>query len=131
MNSPPDREFVAVEWAERAACRGLIPATFYPDIGKSSAAALRVCQTCVVRSACLEHAIETRETHGVWGGMTANQRRTEYRRRNLTKRKPINHGSPWGARAHLNRDEQPCDPCLKAAADYGAAQYQKRARRTP
>ena len=131
MNRPPDRVLVAVEWAERAACRGLVPSIFYPDTGKSSVAALRVCQICVVRSACLEHALETRETHGVWGGMTPNQRRTEYRRRNLTERKPINHGSPWGARAHRNRDEQPCESCLKAAAGYAAAQYQKRARRTP
>ena len=36
---------------------------------------------CPVREACLEHAIAVREKHGVWGGLTARERRRLIRRR--------------------------------------------------
>lgn len=33
-----------------------------------------VCQTCPVRSDCLEHALRVQEPSGIWGGMTEEER---------------------------------------------------------
>ncbi|MFV9429029.1 WhiB family transcriptional regulator [Rhodococcus aetherivorans] len=33
-----------------------------------------VCRRCPVLAACRDHALCTRELHGIWGGMTARER---------------------------------------------------------
>ena len=71
-------------WETRAACRtaGLPLDAWFPEPGHPvDPAALRVCWACPVREDCLEHAIETRETDGVWGGLSAKQRRSLIRSR--------------------------------------------------
>jgi WhiB family redox-sensing transcriptional regulator len=68
-------------WTAKAACRGLDVRLFYPDSGKRSAPAQRVCAGCLVRAACLEHALAAGERHGVWGGATEDERRAMRRRR--------------------------------------------------
>ena len=68
-------------WRARAACRGHDVRVFYPDSEKGSAAALRVCASCPVRAACLEHALAAGERHGVWGGKTEDERRAIRRQR--------------------------------------------------
>jgi len=40
-----------------------------------------VCSSCPIQPACLEGALGRREPWGVWGGMTAGERRTELLRR--------------------------------------------------
>jgi WhiB family redox-sensing transcriptional regulator len=40
-----------------------------------------VCATCPVRPRCLQHALEHREQHGIWGGTTETERRRILRRR--------------------------------------------------
>ncbi|TMK81786.1 MAG: WhiB family transcriptional regulator, partial [Actinobacteria bacterium] len=39
------------------------------------AEALSICATCPVRAQCLDYAIRNRETYGIWGGTTPDQRR--------------------------------------------------------
>jgi WhiB family redox-sensing transcriptional regulator len=34
-----------------------------------------ICEACAVRVACLEYALQIREPHGIWGGLTENERR--------------------------------------------------------
>jgi WhiB family redox-sensing transcriptional regulator len=34
-----------------------------------------VCQTCEVRTECLEYALDNAELFGIWGGMSERQRR--------------------------------------------------------
>ena len=72
-------------WRDFAACRGVDPAVFHPDDeeDKEFAAeeAKAICAGCPVREVCLEHAIAVREKHGVWGGLTARERRRLIRRR--------------------------------------------------
>jgi WhiB family redox-sensing transcriptional regulator len=36
--------------------------------------ALKICNSCPVKQACLEHALSVPEIYGVWGGMTEEQR---------------------------------------------------------
>jgi WhiB family redox-sensing transcriptional regulator len=35
-----------------------------------------ICMACAVRQECLEYAVEIREPHGIWGGMTEVERKT-------------------------------------------------------
>lgn len=70
------------EWAKDAACIGLTD-MFHSDYDGDQAAALAICQTCRVRDACLEFALRTKQTQGVWGGTLAPERvklRTQMKR---------------------------------------------------
>lgn len=76
----------AQAWRKRAACRGLEASLFHPvDIDghddDAAESAKAICQRCPVREACLEYALSAPENHGVWGGLTARERRRELRRR--------------------------------------------------
>ena len=67
-------------WRADAACRDGDSEIFFP-VGDSDAAlevveqAKAVCQTCPVREACLQYALETRQVDGIWGGTTEDERR--------------------------------------------------------
>ena len=67
-------------WRVEAACRGLDPMIFHPSDEDPAFAAKAVCSECPVREACLDHAIVSREKDGVWGGLTAIERRRLVRR---------------------------------------------------
>ena len=62
-------------WQDQAACRGLNPDRFFPERDETAAAAKAVCAVCPARAACLEHSIVHREHRGVWGGLSAGERR--------------------------------------------------------
>jgi hypothetical protein len=53
------------------------PDLWFPEPGDhaAEAAAKAGCMTCPYRAACLAIALAARETHGVWGGLTAAERR--------------------------------------------------------
>jgi WhiB family redox-sensing transcriptional regulator len=68
-------------WQVHARCRDYDPAAFFePDEeGESSletsTAAKRICERCVVRDDCLNYALDAGERFGVWGGLTARERK--------------------------------------------------------
>jgi len=64
-------------WYLRGACRGLESSIFYPDpaVEAEEARALAVCAGCEVRSECLDHAMASGESTGIWGGTTERDRR--------------------------------------------------------
>lgn len=62
-------------WMDRAACRGADAELWFPDRGQSTAYAVDVCGRCPVKADCAEYAINARVHHGVWGGLTAEQRK--------------------------------------------------------
>jgi WhiB family redox-sensing transcriptional regulator len=74
-----------MRWYEYAACRGENPELFFP-IGRSHQAlrqlkeAKRVCANCAVQSLCLEWAVLAGIDHGVWGGLSEEERQTLRRR---------------------------------------------------
>jgi len=75
----PDRD-----WMIDAACNGADPMLWYAELGGDTIQAKQVCATCPVRERCLDHAIDTHEVHGVWGGLAPKERRNVARkRRNL------------------------------------------------
>lgn len=68
----------ADEWQDRAACKGAPIEWFFPDRGESLAPAQAVCNTCTVTAECLaESSVQYLgiPTAGVWGGMSARQRK--------------------------------------------------------
>ena len=62
-------------WQDRARCAEVDPDLHFPDKGGSSAPAKRVCFACEVRGECLAYALEHGEQHGIWGGLSYDQRR--------------------------------------------------------
>jgi WhiB family redox-sensing transcriptional regulator len=67
-------------WWELAACRSGDPDLFFPvsAIGparRQVARAKAVCEGCAVQQRCLDYALSTRQAHGVWGGLTEEERR--------------------------------------------------------
>ena len=61
-------------WRDGAACRNMDPETFFASEPTYRDTALATCHTCPVRTPCLEHALTTRERHGIWGGTDEHQR---------------------------------------------------------
>lgn len=68
------------DWRDRAACRDEDPELFFP-IGDGVAAqeqiarAKAVCDRCPVRAQCLQFALSTGQDAGIWGGLSAEERR--------------------------------------------------------
>ena len=72
-------------WRNRGACLDEDPGLFFPigDTGSELdqiADAKVVCQRCEVVDICLKWAIEFGQDAGVWGGLSADERRTLKRR---------------------------------------------------
>lgn len=63
------------DWAQRAACRGADTATWFPEPREPADAAKAVCAGCSVRDECLAYALASRQRFGVWGGLSAQERR--------------------------------------------------------
>jgi WhiB family redox-sensing transcriptional regulator len=85
----------AAGWRDDAACRGEDPALFFPADDESEpgrlareASAKAVCADCAVRSACLDFAQTRPARHGLWGGLSEDERAAERRRRQRAARKP-------------------------------------------
>ena len=69
-------------WTRRAACRGPEAGLFYPPAVTEPRPAREarerrakaICAVCPVREPCLAVALDTREPHGIWGGMNEAER---------------------------------------------------------
>ena len=76
---------LGTEWLEDAECtRRVDPELFFgaangltgSALEMSETAAKAVCARCGVTEDCLLYALATKQTHGVWGGLTAAERET-------------------------------------------------------
>lgn len=78
-------------WRRLAACRGedstyYFAPSYFEKRGEKlarEAVAKRICAACPVRRPCLEYALQTREAHGVWGGLNETERRAILKRQAL------------------------------------------------
>lgn len=78
-------------WQRLAACRGedstyYFAPSYFEKRGEKlarEAVAKRICAACPVRRPCLEYALQTREAHGVWGGLNETERRAILKRQAL------------------------------------------------
>jgi WhiB family redox-sensing transcriptional regulator len=75
-----------LDWADRAACKTEDPDLFFPvgSFGANTRQVLRaksVCRDCPVSTECLDWALTHDAIHGVWGGLTEDEREAMRRRR--------------------------------------------------
>ncbi|MEU1279956.1 WhiB family transcriptional regulator [Streptomyces sp. NPDC005805] len=94
----PTRDDEAGPWHAEAACRRDEAGLFFAPSKEPTAARLsreeaakRVCARCPVMIECREHALLQPEPYGVWGGLTAAERRVvlaRRRRRETEVKKP-------------------------------------------
>lgn len=67
-------------WRHDAACFGEDLDLFFP-VGVAGPAvwqvsqAKAICEDCPVRAQCLEYALRSGQDHGIWGGLTPQERR--------------------------------------------------------
>lgn len=67
-------------WQGLAACRSADPELFFPPSAagpslKQAEQAKAICACCPVRRQCLAFAMLAGQTHGIWGGLTEDERR--------------------------------------------------------
>jgi WhiB family redox-sensing transcriptional regulator len=67
------------DWRDDGACVTADPDLFFPISGRGAGVqqtdrAVRICAGCQVRRQCLEFAMRTGETEGIWGGTTPEER---------------------------------------------------------
>ena len=72
-------------WKDLSNCLGVDPDLFFPERGASTREAKEVCRGCEVRIDCLEYALQNGEKFGIWGGMSARERRRIRRHRALDR----------------------------------------------
>ena len=92
LPSPPPRlneSYWAWTWRRLAACLEADPEIFYPADYRQAGKAKAVCRRCIVREQCLKVALITRDQHGIWGGLTPDERRAIERHRCLWCSKPL------------------------------------------
>lgn len=68
-------------WAHQGLCVGQDPEIWFPKNEADEPVAVRVCVRCPVKRECAEYALRIKEAHGVWGGLTEQDRRRILRRR--------------------------------------------------
>jgi WhiB family transcriptional regulator, redox-sensing transcriptional regulator len=73
-------------WEARGACKHSDPELFFPVTARGPALrqlakAKKVCERCPVRAQCLEYALQSGQSFGVWGGASEEERRLMRRRR--------------------------------------------------
>jgi WhiB family transcriptional regulator, redox-sensing transcriptional regulator len=78
-------------WRRLAACAGSDSDVFFPDQADDVAIELakEICESCPVQEACLQYALATNQTEGIWGGMDAQERRRLRRRIRDRERRKI------------------------------------------
>ncbi len=81
-------------WSDAGACLGEDPELFSPDgtLGKwvqVIADAKAICGRCPVRDRCLEWALDNHEDHGIYGGLTEDERGNLRRRQARNTRQAV------------------------------------------
>ena len=79
--------FAGPRWKLQGLCTQSDPEHWFPDhdgdgtkrrsgdeVGKPGMSAKAICRRCPVVAECLQWALEMKEQHGIWGGMTARER---------------------------------------------------------
>lgn len=115
------------DWRTQAACKGVDPDLFFPTRGAGGFTDIReakkVCDTCPVQPECLEYALVSGETVGVWGGMSERQRKRIRSARSLRQSRPRPRpecGTNSGYRYHYRQNEKACFECTRAHTLYHA-----------
>lgn len=103
------------DWRNRAACLSADPELFFPEKGGPGDEAKRICGLCEVRQDCLDFALTlaSEEQHGIWGGLSARERKRIRAMAGASVRPSVECGTPSGYQRHKDRGEDACDPCRR------------------
>lgn len=101
-------------WQEQALCAQVGGDLWHPEKGQSAAEAKAVCAVCPVKRECLQHALDTEERFGVWGGTSERERRHILTSRHQPRDTGM-CGTPQGYNRHRYRGEMACQECRTAA----------------
>jgi WhiB family transcriptional regulator, redox-sensing transcriptional regulator len=92
---PVTRQSAEAGWQSRGACRDHDPELFFPSekaplevVRVQEATAKAVCRSCPVAGICLATALTRRMSYGVWGGLSADDRRAVLAARSATTSVP-------------------------------------------
>lgn len=96
-----------LSWQAYANCLGVDPDLFFPERGASTREAKAVCSRCVVRTECLEYALNNAEKFGIWGGLSERERR---RIRKLRAQQRRNEKTNASSDRKVARAESPSKP---------------------
>jgi WhiB family transcriptional regulator, redox-sensing transcriptional regulator len=72
----PERDIPPVLAHPDYACRTADTDLFFPERGQSANPARAICHHCPYQQECRDWAIRTRQQHGIWGGLTPEERQT-------------------------------------------------------
>lgn len=74
---------VGGDFGGHPACTDVDPELFFPEPGEyaKAAEAKAVCAGCEIKAACLAYAVRHVEPHGIWGGVSEDDRRMSRQKR--------------------------------------------------
>ncbi|MEV6081742.1 WhiB family transcriptional regulator [Streptomyces sp. NPDC052069] len=130
----------SLDWMADAVCAQTDPDLWFPEgSGNQGIAAKRICTACPVRRQCEEQIADLEGCgtaggqYGVWGGLSARQRRKatpasaardkaakstpQQPARRTRDRSPVVCGTRRGYQKHRRTGEPACDACRQANAD--------------
>ena len=126
----PKFDFVPTPWAKHAACKGMDPNLFQPDVGQPGNEAKQVCNgrkatkrtpglpVCPVKAECLNYAMGFTKLTGIFGGTNERDRRALRskmpRSRKVHATTRIEHGTLAGYKAEDRLGLTPCKLCKEA-----------------
>jgi WhiB family transcriptional regulator, redox-sensing transcriptional regulator len=116
------------DWRDNAACREIDLDLFFP-LGTSErelirvAEAKRVCRACPVQAQCLAWALDHYVTDGIWGGITADERRAI---REIVIKNVISQGNTGGISQLDIASGQVVDNPAAASSSYRISRHRKR-----
>ncbi len=67
----------------QALCAQTDPELFFPEAGASARPAKQICDVCPVKNECLLEALANEYSDGIWGGLTASERKALRRSQGL------------------------------------------------
>lgn len=67
-----------LDWLDHAACQRYNPEWWFSDDYKKTRTAIAICNVCPVKDPCLQSSLTY--PYGVWGGLTAHERRQLHRK---------------------------------------------------
>jgi WhiB family transcriptional regulator, redox-sensing transcriptional regulator len=75
----PTTPATPTDWMQDGLCAQTDPALFFPDgtgnaITSQVKQAKKICAKCPVKAICLEWAVDTGQSAGVWGGLSEDER---------------------------------------------------------
>lgn len=97
------------EWPG-ALCAQSDPDAWFPEMGGPARLAKQICDACPHRRGCLEWALEANEEFGIWGGLTAQERRQLRAERSSTSQESTAGRHTARTSAHPARPRPACHP---------------------